>query len=371
MILDQLSIILQSLSSSSKETTPTICMDSFQAEPLVLMEEEASFTFPTIKSTIPMNSFQIDAIDQNEYYITPRNRRKSQLSTYRSKNKSKSKPESKSLIITKNRPKRKAYLEAMQWIRCDMKIFNNQKTSYASPIRRHPKKKLIRQQPVLSSVTEVVPCENEVEQCVASNTSMNNTIMLVRSVTKTNQQFDALVLSTTKSITNTKKMETLPTQIEEDCSTNQMIKHKFGKNTNMYSSYSNNSFYLWLCVCCLFFNHSFIFKTTHLFCSNRWLHFQCFKTTFFCSISIIHTLFISITISDAILLYSSTKSTFINFFCDYFDIPRKIFKRIIKVLCWFSISLLCLLIQMSSLPSLPQASVMKVVKKNLPENVSV
>lgn len=281
MILDQLSIILQSLSSSSKETTPTICMDSLQAEPLVLMEEEASFTFPTIKSTIPMNSFQIDAIDQNEYYITPRNRRKSQLSTYRSKNKSKSKPESKSLIITKNRPKRKAYLEAMQWIRCDMKIFNNQKTSYASPIRRHPKKKLIRQQPVLSSVTEVVPCENEVEQCVASNTSMNNTIMLVRSVTKTNQQFDALVLSTTKSITNTKKMETLPTQIEEDCSTNQMIKHKFGKNTNMYSSYSNNSFCLWLCVCCLFFNHSFIFKTTHLFCSNRWLHSPLLKNTFF------------------------------------------------------------------------------------------
>ena len=99
--------------------------------------------------------------------------------------------------------------------------------------------------------------------------------------------------------------------------------------------------------------------------------FNALKQLFFCSISIIHTLFISITISDAILLYSSTKSTFIIFFCDYFDIPRKIFKRIIKVLCWFSISLLCLLIQMSSLPSLPQASVMKVVKKNLPENVSV
>ncbi len=58
--------------------------------------------------------------------------------------------------------------------------------------------------------------------------------------------------------------------------------------------------------------------------------FNALKQLFFCSISIIHTLFISITISDAILLYSSTKSTFIIFFCDYFDIPRKIFKRIIK-----------------------------------------
>lgn len=47
------------------------------------------------------------------------------------------------------------------------------------------------------------------------------------------------------------------------------------------------------------------------------------KYLFFCSISIIHIMFISITMSNAILLYSSTKSTFINFFLRLFWYSQK------------------------------------------------